>query len=249
MSAGLPIVEGGASAGLLPVCEVFHSIQGEGRLAGVPSFFVRLSGCNLRCAWCDTPYASWSPEGEARSVEWLLERRRESGAAHVVITGGEPAMFDRAGVLCERLRGEGVHVTIETAGTIARDWAVDLWSISPKLANSTPAEGDERDPGGVWRARHEQRRINIDALQALIDRPGQRQLKFVVRDEGDLGEIDALLARLRGWAPGEVILMPEGLTPQALAQRSAWITRVCLRRGWRYGPRLHIELFGNTRGT
>ena len=228
----------------LPVAETFVSIQGEGKLAGVPSWFVRTSGCNLRCAWCDTPYASWRPEGSTRTVDDLLREARASGVGHAVVTGGEPMLFAGIEALCAGLRDAGMHVTIETAGTLWRTVHADLMSISPKLANSTPT----REQGGDWASRHEERRLNVDALQRLIDAHPERQLKFVVATERDLPEIEALLASLRGWRDGDVLLMPEGVTPEAIAARG-WVVRVCVERGWRYCPRLHIELFGNTRGT
>lgn len=232
----------------LRIAETFYSLQGEGRLAGVPSFFVRVSGCNLRCAWCDTPYASWNPEGARRSVDELVEEAARSGAKHAVLTGGEPMLFDAIGPLAAGLRERGLRITIETAGTIDRDVACDLMSISPKLASSAPREGDPRDPDGAWRARHEARRLDTGVLQRLIDRFPQRQLKFVVCGPDDLAEIEGLLAKLRGWEAADVLLMPEGVVVPD-AGRKAWLARACLDRGWRYCPRLHIELFGNTRGT
>lgn len=234
--------------GVLPIAETFASIQGEGKLSGVPSFFVRVSGCNLRCAWCDTPYASWTPEGSPQSIGALVDRAVASGLRHAVITGGEPMLFDAVGGLCAGLRERGVHITIETAGTIHRSLACDLMSISPKLSNSTPSEGDPRDPHGAWRERHERRRINPDVLRRLIDGHPHRQLKFVVAGESDLAEIESLLARLRGWDPADVLLMPEGVVAPS-PHTQAWIVKACVQRGWRYCPRLHIQLFGNTRGT
>lgn len=246
MTGPLPIA--GDRPATLPIAETFYSIQGEGRLAGVPSFFIRVSGCNLRCAWCDTPYASWNPEGEPRPIDALVAEAAATPARHAVITGGEPLIFPAVADLSAALRARGLHVTIETAGTVDLAVACDLMSLSPKLASSTPAPDDPRDPSGAWRTRHEARRLNVPALQALIDRAPDRQLKFVICGPADLGEIDALLARLRGWGPGDVILMPEGVTPPA-PETKAWLTAECLRRGWRYGPRLHIDLFGNRRGT
>lgn len=226
---------------------MFTSIQGEGKLAGVPSHFIRVSGCNLRCAWCDTPYASWSPEGDTRPIADLVNAAAASGARHVVVTGGEPMIFPQVDDLCTSLRGAGLHITIETAGTVFRDVACDLMSVSPKLANSTP-RNDARDPTGAWAKRHEERRLNFAALQGLLDGPWDRQLKFVVQNEADLAEIEAVLGRLRGWKPDDVLLMPEGVTAPA-AQRVDWIVRACMARGWRYCPRLHIQVFGNVRGT
>lgn len=232
----------------LPISETFVSLQGEGKLTGVPSWFVRLSGCNLRCTWCDTPYASWSPEGGKRTIAELVEEAKASGVGHAVVTGGEPMMFGGVEALTQGLGGAGLHVTIETAGTICREVACDLMSLSPKLANSTPGEGDPRDPLGVWRERHEARRLDYGALQGLIEKYPERQLKFVVRGPGDLEEIDGLLGKLSGWASGDVQLMPEGTTVPD-PERVAWVVEVCVKRGWRYCHRLHVELFGDRRGT
>lgn len=242
---------GSRGAETLPVAETFLSIQGEGKLAGAPSWFVRVSGCNLRCGWCDTPYASWAPERAARRVSDLVAEGAASGAGHAIITGGEPMMFSAVEDLARGLSRAGLHITVETAGTLfnpARPVACDLMSISPKLANSTPSAADPRDPAGAWRARHERRRLNPAALQGLIDAYPARQLKFVVCGPEDLAEVEALLARLRGWAPDDVLLMPEGVTVPPVAVKS-WITAACAERGWRYGARLHIELYGNERGT
>lgn len=232
----------------LRIAETFLSIQGEGKLTGVPSYFIRVSGCNLRCGWCDTPYASWNPEGPTRDIDGLVADAAESGARHAVLTGGEPMMFDAITGLARGLKDCGMHVTVETAGTIHRSLACDLMSISPKLRNSTPGAGDPRDPSGSWRERHESRRLNMGELQRLINEYAERQLKFVVAAPGDLGEIESLLNGLGGWSPADVMLMPEGVKPPSGDVRK-WITEACVQRGWRYCARLHIELFGNVRGT
>ncbi len=231
----------------LPIAETFVSIQGEGKLTGVPSWFVRVAGCNLRCSWCDTPYASWEPKGEQRTIEDLLDEVNASGIRHAVLTGGEPMIFEAITALSRGLAGMGVHVTIETAGTVHRPVHCDLLSLSPKLANSTPVD-DPRDPTGALAVRHEQKRLNFNALNALLADHPQRQVKFVVASVADLPEIDAILERLSGVAPQDVLLMPEGVTspdPAALG----WLVETCVARGWRYCHRLHIELFGNRRGT
>jgi len=243
----------------LPISETFISLQGEGKLSGVPSWFVRTSGCNLRCSWCDTPYASWKPEGTRRTIDSLVEEARNCLAKrvrHAVLTGGEPMMFAGIVPLAAALRELGMHITIETAGTIDpkrdRDIACDLLSLSPKLSTSTPREGDPRDPSGTWRTRHEQRRINYGVLSALLSRFSHRQLKFVACEERDLAEIesllDALFARGSTIDPSDVLLMPEG-TQSPTPQHRAWVNAACLARGWRYCSRLHIELYGNVRGT
>ena len=235
----------------LPVSETFLSLQGEGSLTGVPSYFVRLSGCNLRCRWCDTPYASWAPEQTPRTIDDLRAEAVATGVQHAVLTGGEPMIHEGLGPLSRAFRDAGMHVTIETAGTVFRgpdDVACYLMSISPKLANATPEPCDPRDPDGRWRILHEQRRWQPAALQQLLDAFGSRQLKFVVTGESDLLEIDAMLGRLVGWRAMDIMLMPEGTrTPEPDAV--AWVVQQCLRRGWRYCHRLHVELFGDARGT
>ena len=252
MNLPLALREDAAAADAAPdrlrIAETFTSIQGEGKLTGVPSHFIRVSGCNLRCSWCDTAYASWVPEGPVRTIEELARDSAKSGVRHVVVTGGEPMVFPAVEGLTRLLRAAGLHITIETAGTVFREVECDLMSISPKLANSTPPEGDPRDPGGTWRRRHETRRISGESLQSLIDSYPERQIKFVVSRPTDLEEIEALLARLRGWQREEIMLMPEGVSAPS-AEISRWVTAACVERGWRYCHRLHIDLFGNTRGT
>ncbi|GJM18241.1 MAG: 7-carboxy-7-deazaguanine synthase [Phycisphaeraceae bacterium] len=232
----------------LPISETFVSVQGEGKLTGVASWFCRVAGCNLRCGWCDTPYASWDPVGEKRPVADLVAEARDAGVGHAVLTGGEPMIFAPLAQLSRGLADAGIHVTIETAGTAWLDGLVcDLMSTSPKLANSTPTD-DPRDPTGAWAKRHEQRRLQPETLSRLLASFPDRQLKFVVTSPADLPEIDALLATITGWSADDVILMPEGVTvpdPESIA----WVVEACQSRGWRYGHRLHIQLFGNTRGT
>ncbi|HQY89618.1 MAG TPA: 7-carboxy-7-deazaguanine synthase QueE, partial [Tepidisphaeraceae bacterium] len=121
------------------VSEIFYSIQGEGKLTGVPSVFVRTSGCNLRCTWCDTPYASWNPDGVEMSVDEIVERVNSFDATHVVLTGGEPVIAPEIEQLAARLKPEK-HLTLETAATIFKPLTIDLFSLSPKLSNSTPTE-------------------------------------------------------------------------------------------------------------
>ena len=228
----------------LRVAEAFASIQGEGIWAGTPSAFVRLSGCNLRCVWCDTPYASWSPEGPFLKLPEIVAEVQGYGIQHVVVTGGEPMLFEPVSELCRELKSLGHTVTIETAGTVFQPVECDLMSISPKLANSTPPETSG------WRARHEETRLNFDVLTMLVS-AYEFQLKFVVNPEAgnDLPEIEALLARLPAVRSDRILLMPEGPDSETLARRQKLLVEPCMRRGWRIGPRLHVDLFGNTRGT
>jgi 7-carboxy-7-deazaguanine synthase len=227
----------------LRIAEVFHSIQGEGGLVGVPSFFIRTSGCNLRCEWCDTPYTSWRPEGEWRTIDELVAAVPEA-VRHVVVTGGEPLLWRNLPRLTEALRTGGRHVTIETAGTVFQSLACDLMSVSPKLANSDPA----RERGPEIRADHAARRLNPDVLRRMLERYAC-QLKFVVAEPADLDEIEDLLAMLPRIAPETVLLMPLGVDAGEIRERGRWIAELCKQRGYRYTPRLHLDLYGDTRGT
>ncbi len=234
--------------GSLPISETFVSIQGEGKLTGASSWFCRVSGCNLRCSWCDTPYASWSPEKTMRAVDELIDQAKASGVKHAVLTGGEPMMFGELVALSQGLAKLGMHITVETAGTLVLPGlACDLMSISPKLANSTPVD-DPRDPDGKWATRHEDRRLNFDLINELIASTNDQQLKFVVQSPGDLVEIESVLGKIRGFDPSDVMLMPEGVVvPEPDDIR--WMVEACIERGWSYCPRLHVQLFGNRRGT
>lgn len=223
----------------MKIAEVFYSVQGEGKLVGVPSVFVRTSGCNLRCSWCDTPYTSWSPEGELREVDSIVAQVAGFGARHVVVTGGEPMIAPGIVALTEALRGRGMHITVETAGTVFAPVACDLMSISPKLQNSTPD-----DPR--WGPVHERTRMQPDVLRQLMAAYSY-QLKFVVAAPEDLDEIITLVNQLG--APAEnVLLMPEGRSPEVLRERALWLVPLCLRSGFRYSPRVHVDIWGDRRG-
>jgi 7-carboxy-7-deazaguanine synthase len=222
--------------------EIFYSVQGEGSLVGVPSVFVRTSGCNLRCTWCDTPYTSWQPEGEDWSLDQILRRVAEFGASHVVVTGGEPMIAPGIEVLTTALQNAQQHITIETAGTVYHPVTCDLMSISPKLKNSVPLERD----GGRWAAQHERLRWQPDVLRRLIaEYP--HQLKFVVAAPDDLSEIEAMRIELDA-RPESIILMPEGTDRDTLRDRGEWIVEICKERGYRFSPRLHVDLWGARRG-
>ena len=222
----------------MKIAELFYSIQGEGSLVGVPSFFIRTSGCNLRCSWCDTPYTSWQPEGVEMPLERILDEARAHPARHAVVTGGEPMIVPEVLPLTQQLREAGFHITIETAGTVFRPVACDLMSISPKLANSTPE--------GPWAARHERLRIQPEVLAELMARYDY-QLKFVIARPEDLEEVRALCQSLAADAD-RVILMPEGVDAERLRERGLWLAEICKQEGFRFSPRLHVDLYGNRRG-
>ncbi len=223
------------------------SVQGEGILAGTPSSFVRLTGCNLRCVWCDSPDSSWTPRGERHLLEELVTWCGK-GPRHVVVTGGEPLLSPGVGGLTRALGEAGHHVTIETAGTVDQpDLHCDLMSLSPKLAHSTPTEHPS------LAQRHEATRWQPDVVRSLMRFPWQ--LKFVVRaaaDEhlgADVAEMEGMLDELGVSEPERVLLMPECVDPEQLTDRYRRISAICCARGFRLGPRLHITAFGHTPGT
>ena len=225
----------------MKISEVFYSVQGEGSLVGVPSVFVRLSGCNLRCHWCDTPYTSWKPEGSEREIGQIAEQVRSFGARHVVVTGGEPMMFPEVVPLTKELRGQGLHITIETAGTVFQPVECDLMSISPKLANSTPHRREE----GRWAAQHDRLRYQPEVIRQLM--AYEYQLKFVVAEPEDLEEIHAMLRDLSA-DRSKVILMAEGVSATVMRERGRWLAEIAKKERFRLSPRLHVDLWDDERG-
>ena len=223
----------------MKIAELFYSIQGEGSLVGVPSVFIRTSGCNLRCGWCDTPYTSWTPEGTDLTLDQILDEVKAHPARHVVVTGGEPMIAPEIIPLTERLHRLGLHITIETAGTVFQPVACHLMSISPKLSNSTPS-----DPR--WAAQHDRLRIQPATLAQLMARY-EYQLKFVIEKADDLEEVRSLVGALKAGRE-RVILMPEGTDRDRLRERAIWLAEVCKEEGFRFSPRLHVDLYGNQRG-
>lgn len=225
----------------LRVSEVFESVQGEGVSAGVSSVFLRLATCNLRCSWCDTRYTwDWSTydyDAEVRTVpiEDVAAQLGASAAEHVVVTGGEPLLQQRALAALFALLPEGRYVEIETNGTVvplpALSTRVSQWNVSPKLSNS----GESLE-----------RRIEPGALRAL-DATGRAWLKLVIETESDLEEVDALLARL-AWPKERVLLMPRAASRSELAERAPLVTRLARERGVGTSPRLHVERWGGRRG-
>jgi organic radical activating enzyme len=237
--------------------EIFASIQGEGVNAGLPSVFVRLALCNLRCTWCDTAYTwDWrhfdpGQETTALAPTMIAERvlaladghdgrgDREISAqrrvTNVVITGGEPLLQQAAlAPLVDELKGAGMRIEVETNGTLVPEaplTAVDQWNVSPKLANSgNPTASRTVEPALAWFAA---------APNAYF--------KFVVVDPEDVAEVEELISRL-GVAPTRVLLMPEGTDLATLSARSLWVVEQCRATGYRFGPRLHVALWGAARG-
>ena len=226
------------------IAEIFYSVQGEGRLLGMPSVFIRTTGCNLRCVWCDTPYTSWKPQGEEWSVREILAEVKGYPTPFVVVTGGEPLLSPKINELTRKLKKANYHVTIETAATIFKPVACDLLSMSPKLSNSTPWKRAR----GKFAKMHEEHRLNLPVIEKFME-DHDYQLKFVVEQRRDFSEIRGILKRLKNVDPARVLLMAQGKTKRELSKRAPWIVDLCKKYGFRYTPRLHIELYGNRRGT
>jgi 7-carboxy-7-deazaguanine synthase len=226
------------------IAEIYRSIQGEGLLTGAPSVFVRASGCNLRCWFCDTPYTSWRPEGRDMSTDEIVAQVEEWDTRHVVVTGGEPMLFAELVPLCDRLRAIGRHITIETAGTLYLPVACDLMSISPKFASSAPPPKAE----ARWHRRHERERHRPDVVRRLVAE-FDYQMKFVVDTPADLDAVRRYLAECPQLSRERVLLMPQGTDQEQLAARAEWLRPFCESEGLVFCPRKQIEWFGPVRGT
>lgn len=262
---------------MIPIIEIFNSIQGEGLLAGKPSMFIRVSGCNLRCVFgnscCDTPYASFHPEKAMfqnndemyKSIfEKLDELVEVDGMKYVVITGGEPLLYSKGlKDLIDKIRGHNpgcTHVTIETNGTRPplednTHTYVDLYSVSPKLHSSVDVDckmisKDEADF-------HDRIRINYDTLQKFYDFNVKNNLmtdtrfKFVYSCEDDVKEIIDIFNHLKTcnqYLNKFIYLMPAGMTEDQLNENRRKCVEACMENGWTYGDRLHITIWGDKRG-
>lgn len=232
---------------MLRVAEIFRSVQGEGLLTGTDSVFLRTSGCNLRCVWCDTDYASWAPEGSTRPWIDVAEEVRAYDVDHVVITGGEPLLPADIVPLTRFLGGRGHHITIETAATVDRPVHCDLMSMSPKRANSTPID-DPRDRTGKWSRRHESDRHRPEVVASFVGRYPY-QFKFVCATQADVNDVVSYVDAVPEVDRARVLLMPEGTDAKTLNQRLKWLKPIAESLGFGISKRLHVELFGNTRGT
>ena len=212
----------------MQIAEIFESIQGEGPWAGTSSLFIRTSGCNLRCSFCDTPYTSWKPEGTAWPLDELAHRVAECSAPDVV-------------PLTQRCQELGKRITIETAGTVDQNVICDLMAISPKLTNSVPV-------GTAWAERHEKARFRPDVIESLLSRY-HSILKFVIDQPDDVNEVREWLSHFSSIDPDIVWLMPQARTREQLAEKVDWLRRAARQHGFNFSSRLHIEMFGNQRGT
>lgn len=252
----------------LPVVELFHSIQGEGIHTGVPSIFLRVTGCNLRCVFkgsiCDTSYTSFEPASPIFTtldeIEYAIGqiKLQHPNTKHLVITGGEPLLY-KEGIkeLLSRISNMGFYVTVETNGTkgvikeLLGDFPyVDLYSVSPKLSTSVDYECKYLTP--TQRDRHAEMRINYNALAEYFTSVyrAEVQLKFVYSGEASICEIENIIEKLNrdykcDITPDQILLMPEGATQDQLEANSLSCAEECIKRGWRFCDRLHIRIWND----
>lgn len=240
---------------LVSTDRLFYTVQGEGPLTGVPSVFLRLDTCNLKCKWgdtlCDAHYTSWTPSGQKMLIENLVAEVAEVMARHraqfLVITGGEPALQPEV-IRALTKFGRNVsevpwHTTLETNGTVfVEDHGLDLICLSPKLQSSVPV-------GTKYEAVHERNRWKPEAVKAWMASAAY-YFKFVVDTKEDLAEVEAMLREVnQPWSPTRVLLMPQGVDSETLWQRGRWLVEECKRLGARFAPRIQVDLWGNTPGT
>jgi 7-carboxy-7-deazaguanine synthase len=260
---------------ILPIIDLHTCLQGEGKLAGVPHILVRLSGCNLRCAfkdsYCDTPYSSFNPEKGKYTLQDVQEFCEDNlGINHMMITGGEPCLHLD---LVEEFASNSddfdypISITIETNGSIKVPPSVmksiDLASISPKLESSIPTQEKMEKFGMKYskeiEKKHIKERENISNIVDWIIYARDFQLKYVVGSEKDLEEIEGQLLKIRDelynqdedklamFIRSQVYLMPEGVTPEQISEKRVWLMEECLKRGFNYSDRLQILAYGNKR--
>jgi 7-carboxy-7-deazaguanine synthase len=221
--------------------EIFYSLQGEGFLAGVPSVFVRLAGCPLKCRWCDTKYAWDQRAGEDYGIYDIVETVQQWPCKFIVITGGEPMINPDLPQLVRQLKAAGKHITIETAGiAYAPELPCDLMSISPKLSNSVPDDTKAS-------AAHKDSRLDIAVLQELIDNY-EYQLKFVIDSQDDLPEIQQTIEKIGSVNPETVMLMPQAATRDEFFTKSPIVANMCKQSGFTFSQRLQVLLWNNQKG-
>jgi len=231
----------------MQILEIYQSKQGEGIWTGQSSVFVRFFGCPLRCRFCDTAYARFNAEDSAIGADLAYEevagRVLLLDLPHVVLTGGEPMMAPEIVELTKLLKDYDYQITIETSGIIFQPVVCDLVSISPKLPNTVPIDGDPEIAQS-----HDRERSKPEIVQQLMLRYNY-QLKFVVDMEEDLYEVDEYLSHFHGVVPNRVLLMPQAIDVETMHKKAKWIEPFCEAQGFRYCPRMQLVWYGNKRRT
>jgi 7-carboxy-7-deazaguanine synthase len=234
----------------MKIVEEFYTLQGEGKYLGVPSWFIRTTGCNLRCQWanpdgtttkCDTPYTSFNPEkGTDLNITESLRELRKHPVNHVVITGGEPLLQPDLTLVCDIFKASGYQVTIETNATQYKQITAAFISMSPKLSSSYAQdnvfEKELHAKNNNWK----------ESARKYMD-TNLYQFKFVYNDKTDLEDI--LLAQKELKIPSKnIYLMPQGITTDQFKFKEKEMFDVCMKYGFNYTPRMHIDVWGNKRG-
>lgn len=203
---------------MLPIIDLFVSIQGEGKYMGVPSIFIRTSGCNLRCAFknsiCDTPYSSWNNEKSKYTIDDVINIIKHNPKIdHIVITGGEPLLHGKElENMLTQIWEDRFVVTIETNGTmpilnpLTDRFKIALYSVSPKLKSSEP--DPNKDYGGHCVCselcqKHKEQRINIKNLYRLATTANDIQFKFVYSGPECVKEIEDLFLKISAFAEAQ----------------------------------------------
>jgi 7-carboxy-7-deazaguanine synthase len=208
------------------ISEIFYSIQGEGPNLGKPAIFLRLSGCHLRCSWCDSKYTWEMKSGKEMNTEEIVKELKKFPCEHLVVTGGEP-LIQQQGLTEIFKKLPNYYVEIETSGSLTshlHDY-IDQYNCSPKLSNS------------------ENKQIRLEPL------PHEKTVyKFVVSEPENVEEIKKFIKQHK-LPKDRIVLMPEGIKKRELADRSKWLVEICKKENFRFSPRLHINIWGNKRKT
>ena len=235
----------------MKILEETFTIQGEGRYTGVPSLFIRTTGCNLRCSWkgiddeitvCDTPYSSLYPEkGYNLDIDNVLEKLNNSNTKHVIITGGEPSMVSNLSEIANKFIYNEYKVTVETNGTIYhKNMHEAFMSLSPKLKSSYHQEIAH------WKNIHKRNNNFTESCKKWME-TNDYQFKFVYSLENDLEEILQIQDKLK--IPNDKIyLMPQGISTEQFKQVEKSLWNICSEKGFNFSQRVHINIFGNVRG-
>lgn len=225
----------------IQICEMFYSIQGEGRLQGVPSVFLRLTGCNLNCEWCDTSEVLENHTRVKYTDGELLQEIKKYPCSHVVITGGEPTLCREINSWILLFKENGYMVTVETNATIPINLACDLVSMSPKLSNSIPVSAGNR---GIMDS-HDRKRINIEAIKNFIKHQDY-QIKFVCRAlQSDMDEVKGILEQIGTYDNTKVMIMPLADSRDELYAIQRDLVRLCISNNFRYANRLQLQIWDN----
>ena len=208
----------------MQVSEIFYTIQGEGTNVGKPAVFLRLSGCHLRCTWCDTKYTWELNSGKKMSTAEVIKELKKFPCQHLIITGGEPLIQQSAITELVKKLPE-YFIEIETSGSLPSfiNQHVDQYNCSPKLSNS------------------QNKKITLHPLP-----PEKTFYKFVVSEPKNVEEIKKFIKKNK-LPQDRVILMPEGIKKRELEQRTKWLVEICKKENLRFSPRLHINIWGNKR--